>query len=241
MAISLADANHMNQTSKETGMRLGVCFQNRFNQTSRRMRELIDDGKIGELLGGRAFVTWNRGAGYYASGSWRGTWSEEGGGVLINQSIHTMDLLQWFLGKPTSVKGTYDTRLLKESIEVEDVAEAIISFSDEAHGLFYATNNYCTDSSVFLEIMGSDAVMRLNDDLIIQYKNGTVEHVTEADEKTGGKAYWGSGHVALIKNWYQCIEKGEPFFIDGEAGISALKIVLGIYESQRTGQEISLT
>ncbi len=241
MAISLEDAKHMNTVSKETGRQLGVCFQNRFNNTSLKMRELIDAGKIGNILGGRAFVTWNRGADYYASGAWRGTWDEEGGGVLINQSIHTMDLLQWFLGEPIAVKGTHDTRLLKDFIEVEDVAEASITFSNKTNGLFYATNNYCTDSSVFLEIVGSEAVMKLDNDLIIQYKGGTIEKITEEDIETGGKAYWGSGHLSLIKNWYQCLEKGEPFSISGEVAINALKIVLGVYSSQKTGLEVELT
>ena len=81
MGIAVADVEEMVRVSSQTGKRLGVCFQNRYNTTSARMRELIDSGRVGRVLGGRAVVTWKRDAGYYGSGPWRGTWDEEGGGT----------------------------------------------------------------------------------------------------------------------------------------------------------------
>ncbi len=241
MAISVADAEAMNRTAAETGKRLGVCFQNRYNATSRRMREVLESGKSGAVLGGRGIVTWNRGAGYYGSGPWRGTWKEEGGGVMINQAIHTLDLLQWMLGgKPVSVKGSVDTRLLEGIIEVEDVAEALIRFENGVNGLFFASNNYCTDAPVLLEVACECATMRLDDTLTIRYDGGEVETVSESDVATGEKAYWGCGHKVLVADWYRKMKQGEPFPIDGNTALTALKLVLGLYESGRTGKSVLL-
>lgn len=238
MATSVADAVAMNKVSAETGMRLGVCFQNRYNATSRRMRAVLDSGLAGAVRGGRAFVTWNRGADYYASGPWRGTWKEEGGGVMINQAIHTLDLMQWMLGRPVSLKGSIDTRLLSGIIEVEDTAEALIRFEEGVNGVFFATNNYCTDAPVQIEIVCERATMRLDDVLTIRYDDGETETVRESDVASGEKAYWGCGHKGLVADWYRAMRAEEPFRIDGAAALPALKLVLGLYESGRTGKEV---
>ncbi len=239
MAISLIDARRMTEVSKTTGSRLGVCFQNRYNKTSQRMRACIDSGEAGRVLGGRAFVTWQRGADYYQSGAWRGTWSEEGGGVAINQAIHTLDLLQWLLGTPVSIKGSMDTRLLGDAIEVEDTAEATIQFENGTTGLFYATNNYCTDAPVFLEIVCENLVMRLDDHLSLRFKDGREEKVFDLDIENSGKSYWGTGHQLLVQDWYRTMRKNQPFGIDGKAGLPALQLVLGIYESHKIRDWVS--
>jgi len=240
MGIAVTDAEEMARVASETGKRLGVCFQNRYNATSVRMRELIDSGRVGRVLGGRAIVTWKRDAEYYGSGPWRGTWDEEGGGVMINQAIHTLDLLQWLMGTPVSIRGSIDTRLLAGVIEVEDTAEALIRFKDGINGLFYATNNYCADAPVLLEIVCEGAVMRLDGDLTIRYADGLVETVAEKDVSTGEKAYWGCGHKVLVADWYDRMRARRAFPIDGKAGLPALRMVLGLYESARSGREIAL-
>ena len=240
MAISLSDAEAMIRVSEETGKRLGVCFQNRYNATSARMRAVIDSGRVGAVRGGRAFVTWKRDPSYYASGTWRGTWEQEGGGVMINQAIHTLDLLQWLLGRATSIRGTWDTRLLTGVIAVEDTAEALIRFENGVNGLFYTTNNYCTDAPVLVEIVCEHAVMRLDDVLTIRYDDGETETVIEQDVATGEKAYWGCGHKVLVADWYATLRAGIPFPIDGATGLPALRLVLGLYESGRTGGAVAL-
>ncbi|WP_246599587.1 Gfo/Idh/MocA family protein [Clostridium lacusfryxellense] len=186
MAISISDAKAMIEVSKETGKRLGVCFQNRFNATSVRIKEAIESGEVGKVIRAKGFVTWHREAPYYTDSGWRGSWKTEGGWVLINQSIHTLDLLQWFLGDIHYIKGSVDTRLLQDVIEVEDTAEATIKFSNGASAIFYATNCYSTDSPVELEIICEKAVLRLTEDLTIKYKNGETEYTTDADNKAIG-------------------------------------------------------
>ncbi len=233
MAISPGDALKMIEKSESTGMKLGICYQNRYNATSQKMKEFLDSGESGKILGARAFVTWHRDQSYYAGAQWRGTWDKEGGGVLINQSIHTLDLLQWFLGDVSRLKASIDTRLLKDIIEAEDTAEAAITFKNGATALFYATNCYCTDSPVFIELVCENALIRLEGDLIITHKNGVAEHFAETDTATGNKAYWGCSHKVLIKDFYSKLADGEYFGIDGSQGIKSIKILDAIYASHK--------
>ncbi len=154
MAISVEQAEEMIKVSSETGMRLGVCFQNRYNQMSRKILDIIRSGEAGGLKGAKGFVTWYRSEDYYRNSGWRGTWEKEGGGVLINQSIHTLDLLNWFAGGDIkSLKASVDTRRLEGVIEVEDTADAFMKTKTGAPVLFYATTGYCANSRVEMEIV----------------------------------------------------------------------------------------
>jgi len=240
MAISTGAAGEMIDISNKTGKRLGVCFQNRYNTTSVKIKELLKSGKAGRIIGGKAFVTWFRTDKYYTESGWRGTWEKEGGGVLINQSIHTLDLLQWFMGDVESIKANVDTRKLKDVIEVEDTADVYIKFKNNATALFYATNCYVQNSPVEIEIVCENAVLKLCQDLEIKYKDGTVEKVADVDRLTGEKAYWGSGHSALIDDFYSKIISGEDFPIDGCEGIKTIKIIEAIYKSSRNREFVFL-
>lgn len=233
MAISVPDAQEMINVSGQTGKRLGVCFQNRYNTTSLKLKEVLASGKAGKVLGGKAFITWRRDAAYYAKDAWRGTWDREGGGVLINQAIHTLDLLQWYMGEVEQIKASIATRLLDGVIEVEDTAEATIKFKNGAVVLFYATNCYCVDSPVEIELICEKATIRWKDDLTIQYKNGETEHQTNVDKATGEKAYWGGGHKLLIEDFYDKLAGGQSFELDGAQGIKAVEIVSAIYKSSQ--------
>ena len=110
--------------------RVGVCFQNRYNPSVQLLREVLASGKAGKVLGARAFVTWHREAPYYTESGWRGSLQTEGGGVLINQSIHTLDLLGQFLGRATQVEASMMNHHLKGVIEVEDMMEAYLTFGE---------------------------------------------------------------------------------------------------------------
>ncbi len=228
----------MVNVSRETGMRLGACFQNRYNDTSVKIKQFLESGKAGRIIGARAFVTWHRDRNYYAGSDWRGKKATEGGGVLINQAIHTLDLLQWFLGDVERVKGNVDTRLLKDVIEVEDTAEATIIFKSGAVALFYATNCYAKDSPVEMEIICEKAVLKLSGGLTISCSDGTREYTEDTDLKTGGKPYWGCGHAALIEDYYDCLAEEKPFRVDGRQALPSLRIIEAVYDSSRTGKDM---
>ena len=213
---------------------LGICFQNRYNRTSQEAKRLIDSGRIGKVLGGKGLVTWNRGKAYYASGDWRGKWATEGGGVLINQSIHTLDLLNWLCGGTRAIKGHTDRFLLADTIEVEDAAMANLMLKNGGNAVFFATNDYAADSAVEVEIVCEKAVLHLDDKLTVRYADHT--DVIENDTLiVDGKPCWGNGHKIAIEDFYRCIEEGRPFPICGEEGIQAIRLIRGLYDSEKSG------
>jgi len=239
MAISVDECLKMTGVSAETDRQLGVCFQNRYNTTSRYIKTLLESGKAGRILAAKASVTWLRGQDYYGSASWRGTWAQEGGGVLINQSIHTLDLLRWFAGKAVKIKGNADTRFLEDIIEVEDTAEATILFENGARGFFFATNGYA-DAPVELQLVCENAVMTLSGDLTVRYRNGESEVITDVQPKTGEKAYYGTGHASLIEDFYDSLLAGKPFAVDGSQGIEAIRLIHALYKSSESRAWVEL-
>lgn len=212
---------------------IGVCFQNRYNPPVQHARQLLASGETGRVLGARAFVTWNRQAPYYTESGWRGQWASEGGGALINQSIHTLDLLVYLLGAPTGVKAAMHNRHLQGVIEVEDTVDARIDFGGAA-ALFYATTGYCTDAPIFVEIACEKATLRIGvDTLHILWRNGRDEAITFEKAETLGKGYWGNGHLACISDFYDCLETGRPFMNDLSTVESTVKLMLEMYRQGR--------
>ncbi len=239
MAISLDEAQNMMTAEKTTGKKLGICFQNRYNSTSVKIKEILQSGKAGRVLGAKASVAWHRDEAYYLNSDWRGTWEKEGGGVLINQAIHTLDLLQWLMGEIESIKGSYFKSLLDHAIEVEDTANAVIRFKNGVSALFYATNCYVENSPVQIELVCEKAVIKLEGELTINYSNGTTEYYQNTNPVTGEKAYWGDSHSHLIQDFYKCILSNEAFSVDGQQGIIALKMVKAIHTSSDLKQWVT--
>ena len=133
-----------------------------FYKTTKMIDSLIADGSIGKLKGGRAFVTWRRDEDYYGKSEWKGKKQTEGGGVLINQAIHTLDLLVKYFGKPEKIRSTMSNHHLENIIDVEDTVEAYMEFAGEPRAVFYASNAYTYDAGIFLELHGEDGTISLN-------------------------------------------------------------------------------
>lgn len=237
-AISHAQMEELKQV--KTNAKLGICFQNRYNKDVSKARELILSGKAGAVLGARAFVTWHRNEAYYTQSGWRGALATEGGGVLINQTIHTLDLLCYFLGKPTSVEAHICNHHLKGVIEVEDTAEAYVMFGKVA-ACFYATTAFCQDSPVLLEIVCENMTLRMESGrLVCSYKDGKSEVVSFETDHCLGKSYWGYGHLMLIEDFYNCLEERKKFPVGIEEVSNTLNLMFGIYESSQKGLVVTL-
>lgn len=230
----------MIETATRTGRRLGVCFQNRYNATSVRIRELLDSGKVGTVRSIKMVVTWNRDEAYYAQAAWRGTKAQEGGGVMINQAIHTLDLMQWFAGFPVDVQAQVSSFRLKDCIEVEDTAHGYLHFPGGASGIFYATNDFGADAPVELDIVCEHARMHLAEGLDIVFADGTSEHMANSSLAAGPKGYWGNSHALLIADFYGKRASGEPFPIDGAEGAKAIRLIDAIYRSAAEGQKVEM-
>lgn len=221
---------------------LGFCFQNRYNPSILKVKKLLESGEVGEIYGARGIVSWSRLASYYTQSEWRGKLSTEGGGVLINQSVHTMDLMAYFLGTPLSVDAVMANHHLKNVIEVEDTMEAYIRFEGERKACFYATTAYVDNMPPIIEIACEDRAIRIEDlDVTYYYKDGKVERLPIEDKERLGKGYWGSGHKDCIEDFYHSIEKKISFALDLPNIRETILLMLGMYESAKTRQEITIT
>jgi predicted dehydrogenase len=217
---------------------IGICFQNRYNPSVRYLKSLLDSGVAGGIKGARAFVTWSRNEAYYTESGWRGKLATEGGGALINQAIHTLDLLTELLGAPSFVEAQIANHHLKGIIEVEDTLEAYIDF----HGcpsVFYATTAYCDNAPVFLELACERATLRIEEtEVACWWNDGRKDRIQFDQPSTVGKDYWGNGHYACISDYYDCLRSGRPFPIGIPEIRTTMNVMLGIYESAQQKQVI---
>ncbi|WP_069998710.1 Gfo/Idh/MocA family protein [Cellulosilyticum sp. I15G10I2] len=221
---------------------LGFCFQNRYNPSILQVKKLLESGEAGKIYGARGIVNWSRPDSYYTNSEWRGRLSTEGGGVLINQSVHTMDLIAYFLGTPLSVDAMMANHHLKNVIEVEDTMEAYIRFKGERRACFYATTAYVDNMPPIIEIACEDRTIRIEDlNVTYYYKDAKVERPPIKSKEGLGKDYWGGGHQDCIEDFYQSIERKVPFALDLPNIKETILLMLGMYESAKTGQEIAIT
>lgn len=229
--------------AEEDGARIGICFQNRYNEAVEEARLLLESGKSGSVRGVRAFVTWHREAPYYTHSGWRGSMKTEGGGVMINQAIHTLDLIQYLCGFPKTLEGHVDNYHLKGVIDVEDTATIYMQLENNVPAVMFATTSYAVDSPVLLEIVCENMVLRLEGNTLkLLDKDGHIEITSSPVEyqktNTVGKCYWGDGHPSLFRDYYRCLEQGLPFPIGAKEGAKAVRLLLALYESSRTGKRM---
>ncbi|MGK5682959.1 Gfo/Idh/MocA family protein [Actinoplanes sp. URMC 104] len=229
VAHTVAEAERLVAAAKDhPSLKVGVCLQNRYNLTSQAAFDLVRAGEIGALRGGSASVLWHRDDAYYAARPWRGMLSRAGGGVLINQAIHTLDLLQWLLGDVTAVAG-HAGRYGGASREVEDTAHLVLDHAGGARSVFFATTTNATDSPVTVEIAGERGTLLIRGDLTATYADGRTETIAELAPDGTGRSYWGASHELLIADFYRSLEAPEPFWIGPREALAAQLIIDEIY------------
>ncbi len=218
------------QAEKNSTAKLGVVMQNRYNPANAFVKDYLGDKKA---LNGYATVVWNRDAAYYAQAEWRGTKDMEGGGVLINQALHTLDLLQWFCGEPQYASATVSNLTLQNEIEVEDTASAL--YTGNANFSFFATNGSRANYEPEVTLHTDKQTIRIFPDYVII--DGELRRF-ERGIRTYGKNCYGSGHEFLFAHFYNCLQTGEPFPINGEEGAKVVKMILAAYASN--GNKITI-
>lgn len=235
MAIGLEDARRMLDTAYKTGKTLGVIFQNRYNAGSQLIRQCLDSKELGEIRAARMLLTWDRSPEYYSKSDWKGTWDKEGGGVVIDQAVHTMDLMRWLIGRPVKAVQASLANRTHPDIDVEDTAEGRIEFEGGIYGTFYAMNHYCTDEPVRLELSCTrgTAVME-GPKARIELSNGRV-YIADNDpsqlfEYGDMKQYWGTSHVKQIDNFYGNLAGAAPMYITAEDAFLTQEMICQIYE-----------
>ncbi len=235
----------------DNDVRLAVTFQSRFHESSKLMKKAIDEGRFGKVTMGDAYVKWFRSQEYYDSGAWRGTWDLDGGGALMNQAIHSVDLLLWLMGPVAEISAMTAT-MTHERIEVEDVAVATLRFTNGALGVIEATTTAYPGALKRIEISGSHgtAVLEEEDIHTWQFAEETAEDEKIRTEmagktETGGGAADPSaighhGHTMLFEEVVASITENRPSLLDGHEGRRSVEVIRGIYESAQTGKIVKL-
>lgn len=239
------------QACEQAGVRLAVTFQSRFHQSSQLMKRAVQQGRFGRITMGDAYVKWYRSQQYYDSGAWRGTWELDGGGALMNQAIHSVDLLLWLMGDVVDVSAMTAT-MTHQRIEVEDVAVANLRFANGALGVIEATTTAFPGTLKRVEISGEHgtAILEEEDIKMWQFAEPNDEDETIRAEmlgktKTGGgaadpAAIGHHGHTRMFEEFVQSIAENRPSLIDGHEGRRSVELICAIYESAKTGKRIQL-
>lgn len=229
LASTLADGERLAAAAAASTARIGICFQNRYNQAVQAMAERLASGEFGAIQGGSGTVMWSRTADYYLNRPWRGTWEGGGGGLLMNQAIHTLDLLQWMMGEVTAVSGHAATHALGDTIEVEDTAEMVLTHGNGVRSVFYATLANSVNAPITVDVVAEKATLHLRGDLTITHDDGRVEVVEERRAESGGRDYWGVSHQLFIADFYGQLGQDGPFWIDPAEALKTLRIIKDVY------------
>jgi UDP-N-acetyl-2-amino-2-deoxyglucuronate dehydrogenase len=233
VAHTVAEADRLVAAARaRPGVKAGICLQNRYNATARAARELIGSGELGTILGGSATVLWHRDPAYYARRPWRGRLRDSGGGVLINQAIHTLDLMEWLLGDVVEVRGHTGRTTADGVVDVEDTAYALLEHAGGARSAVFATVANVADLPVTIDIVTERAMLHLRGDLTVTYADGRVEVIAERRPSGGGRAYWGASHELLIADFHRTLADPAPFWIGPDEGIKSLRLVHEIYQEK---------
>jgi len=232
--INLERADQIIKACREIGVKLGVVYQNRFSEDYIKLKQAVADGKLGKLLMGNAHINWFREESYYSSSAWKGSLQGDGGGALINQGIHTIDLLLDIMGDAASVFGQVKTVL--HPIEGEDLGAAIVNFKNGALGNITAGTSLYPGYQERLEIYGSEGSVILSAGKIIAWnlKGEQSTSVPSGNEEKGTSDPMGIGHqlhLAQYRDFVEAIWEERDPEVTGEIARKSLELIRGIYES----------
>src|SRR5260370_3834000 len=244
MDISTKRADALVEAAKQSGAKLGVIFQDRLKPGIRQLKQWLDQGVLGKPLFVDARVKWYRPPEYYANSRWRGTLALDGGGALINQGVHTVDLLLWLLGDVARVQARTATQLHK--IEAEDTAVAILEFAGGALGIFHATTAAYPGYPRRVEISGSEGTVILEHDRIIaaNLRNAPATAAVSAalDENQSASSAVVSdfrGHQSVLEDFLQAIQHNRAPACDGLEGRRSIALIESIYRAPKTPDRVA--
>lgn len=218
-------------------VKICVCLQNRLNETTELLKEMLDSGEYGKILGCRGFVPWMRDESYYSAEPWRGKLETAGGGCMMNQSIHTLDLLYFLCGEITALHGTA-SQLLDIGIEVEDTVTARLEFESGAKGLFFATNCNYANESVQIKVVTEKASFLIMDDKLSRTTDGKTEILCENAKMPGKKFYFGASHSKLIGKFYRALETDSDDYIHVRDAEMSIRLIEAVHRSQKAGRPV---
>ena len=249
LEVTVSQTNNLVRTCEKCNVRLSAVFQSRFLRSVQWIRQAVDAGRFGEPVLASASVRWLRTPDYYASATWRGTWKLDGGGALMNQGIHTVDLLLYFNGDVAEVTGS-TTRILHKSIEVEDTVVAMLKFKNNSLGILEASTACYPGLPRRVELSGTKGSVLLEDDRILRWSfadeqpdDAEIRRLGAAGEgQIGGSsqplAISADGHRRQIEELASAILNGAGLTTPGAEGKRAIELICAVYESARTGTTV---
>lgn len=223
MALTLADADAVTAAARAAGVRLGVAFQRRTEPAYTSLWSALRKGELGRAVLAVVALPYVRTQAYYDDAPWRGTWVQDGGGVLMNQGIHLVDLLVWLLGDVEEVEARVAT--VAHDIEVEDVLAATLRFTSGALGTIAATTCAAPGFPHRVEVYGTRGGVRVEGDGVAADGAGA-----------GATGIGATAHARLVADFVSAVREGRDPMVSGEEGRRALAVVLAAYESARTGR-----
>jgi predicted dehydrogenase len=251
LEITLRRCDAIIDACRQAGVVLSTVFPSRFHDSCVLMKRAVDEGRFGRLTVGDAYVKWYRTQKYYDGGAWRGTWELDGGGALMNQAIHSVDLLVWLMGPVAEVRA--QTGLLAhERIAVEDVAMATLRFANGAMGIIEASTAIYPGYLKRIEIHGSEGSAVMEEEDIIKWDfakkkpRDAAVRGKMAEKKSGGggaadpAAIGHHGHARQFRDVVRAIRTGREPAIDGPEGRRAVEVILAIYKAAETGRAVAL-
>ncbi len=251
LEITLKRCDKIIDACEKNGVVCSTIFPSRFHESSKLMKKAVDKNKFGVLAMADAYVKWFRTQEYYDSGAWRGMWELDGGGALMNQAIHSVDLLAWLMGDIDSITA-HTATLAHERIDVEDVAVATLKFANGALGTLEASTAAFPGYLKKIELYGSkgSAVLEEEDIKIWDFAKPTAAD-KKLLQKMAGKTQTGGGaadptaighhgHTELFKDVLKAIKTGKKPSIDGHEGRRSVEIILAVYKAAETGKVITL-
>jgi UDP-N-acetyl-2-amino-2-deoxyglucuronate dehydrogenase len=243
---STARADHFIAEAERARVKIGVFFQDRFKADARRLKQLLESGQLGKPILADARVKWYRPPEYYRQSRWRGKLALDGGGALMNQGIHTVDLLLWLLGDIVAVQS--ESRTVLHDIESEDSLTALLEFASGVMGVLVATTSTYPGYPRRLELSGTEGTVIFEHDRIIQADlrrplPGLVDR-EEGDQNASASSAVVSdirGHRAALEDFLHAIATGSRPVCDGREGRRSLAVVEAIYQAARTRERVLLS
>ena len=243
MAISLTGADELVRACDEAGVHLFVVKQNRLNRPIQLLKKAVDSGRFGKIYMANCTVRWARPQDYYDQAPWRGTWKYDGG-AFMNQASHYVDLIQWMMGPVDSVVAK--TATLARRIETEDSGAAVIKFQSGALGVLEVTMlTYPRNLEGSFTILGEKGTVKIGGTAVNKVEHWLF-HEPDADDKlieqmnTNPPNVYGFGHEGYYRNVLSVLRGEANADTDGREGRKSLELILGIYESAKSGREVKL-
>ncbi len=235
MSIRLEDAVENVELAEKNNVRYGIIFQCRYNDSAQLVKRKITDGTLGKIISARVVLTWSKPDEYYSLSDWKGTWEKEGGGVLIDQAIHSVDLANWFIDDEIESVQAHLSNRGHSIMEVDDTAEGFVRYKGGATLAFWAMNNYGCDEPIEIRLLCE------NGKVIMDYDKAEIitndgQHFcaqTSVDPNViyeNGKDYWGFQHIREIADFYDAVENGREPAISGREALKIQKLICEIYE-----------